>query len=266
MQAVIFDVDGTMADTEAAHREAFNDAFAEVGLDWHWDEALYARLLNVAGGKERIWHYWQCVEPEEVMGSEVKGTIDAVHAIKTCYYAERVRGGRVPLRPGIRRLIGEANEAGVPLAIATTTTPANLDALLCTPLGDDWRERFAAVCDASTSPVKKPAPDVYFAALQRLGVPAAHCIALEDSENGLRAARAAGIATVITPTAYTAWQRFDDAMLVLPHLGDPDQPVQQGIAGAERGWVDLAWLRQAHARHESVKPVCFQRSSVSSSD
>lgn len=252
MQALIFDVDGTMADTEAAHREAFNAAFAEVGLDWHWDEALYARLLSVAGGKERIWHYWHCVEPEEVLGSEARGTVDAIHAIKTCYYTERVRGGRVPLRPGIRRLIGEANEAGVPLAIATTTTPANLDALLCAPLGADWRKRFASVCDASTSPVKKPAPDVYYAVLQQLGLPAAGCLALEDSEDGLRAAHAAGIATVITPTAYTAWQRFDDALLVLPHLGDPDEPVPHDIGAAERSWVDLEMLRHAHFRHTNA--------------
>jgi HAD superfamily hydrolase (TIGR01509 family) len=247
MQALIFDVDGTMADTEAVHREAFNAAFAEVGLDWHWDEALYTRLLNVAGGKERIWHYWHCVEPEEASGSEVQEAIDAIHAIKTRCYAERVRDRGMPLRPGIRRLIDEASAAGMPLAIATTTTPANLDALLCAPLGADWRKRFAAVCDASTAPVKKPAPDVYYAVLQQLGVPAAECLALEDSENGLRAARAAGIPTVITPTAYTAWQCFDGAVLVLPHLGDPGQPVRQILPGEERGWVDLDTLRRVHA-------------------
>lgn len=248
MQALIFDVDGTMADTEAAHREAFNAAFAETGLDWHWDEALYARLLSVAGGKERIWHYWHCAEPEEVLGSEAKATIDAIHAIKTRYYADRVRAGDVPLRPGIHRLIDEADDAGIRLAIATTTTPANIDALLSGPLGADWRKRFVEVCDASTAQVKKPAPDVYEAALRQLGLPSAECLALEDSENGLRAARAAGIPTVITTTAYTVSQRFDDALMVLPNLGDPDQPLPPGIVGVEGGWVDLDALRRAHVR------------------
>ena len=243
MQALIFDVDGTMADTEAVHREAFNAAFAEVRLGWHWDEGLYTRLLNVAGGKERIERYWRCVEPDEIDGERMKETIAAIHAIKTRYYTERVYGGAVPLRPGIARLIDEANAAGLPLAIATTTTTANLDALLSAPLGADWRRRFVAVCDASSAPIKKPAPDVYHAALARLGLPPGQCLALEDSENGLRAARAAGIPTVITTTSCTASQCFDSALCVLPHLGDPQLPV---TVGAERGWVDLATLGNLH--------------------
>ncbi len=130
MQALIFDVDGTLADTESAHLHAFNAAFAEAGLDWHWDETLYARLLAVAGGKERLLHYWRIADPQEAEGSGVTGVIDTVHAIKTRHYAERVRNGGLPLRPGIARLIDEAAEASIPVAIATTTTPANLDALL----------------------------------------------------------------------------------------------------------------------------------------
>jgi len=252
MRALVFDVDGTMADTEAVHREAFNAAFAEAGLDWHWDEALYARLLKVAGGKERIRNYWHCVEPEEAAGCEGKDVVDAIHAIKTRCYTERVRGGGVPLRPGIRRLIDEGHAAGMPLAIATTTTPANVDALLSTPLGVDWRKQFAAVCDASTVSVKKPAPDVYTAVLRQLGMPAADCLALEDSEIGLRAARAAGIPVVVTPTAHTASQDFDGALLVLPHLGDPGVPVLQIGAGSARNWVDLELLRHIH-RQQGVQ-------------
>lgn len=252
MQALIFDVDGTMADTEAAHCDAFNAAFSEVGLDWQWDERLYARLLHVAGGKERIGHYWRCVEPEEAAGRAIAETIEAIHAIKTRHYVERVRGGALPLRPGIRRLVEEASAAGLALAIATTTTPDNLDALLCPALGVAWRERFSAVCDASTAPVKKPAPDVYYAALRELGLPADECLALEDSENGLRAARAAGIPTLITTTAYTARQRFEGALCVLPHLGDPDQPLPNGMAEMEQGWVDLDALRRLHANQRNA--------------
>ncbi len=252
MRALIFDVDGTMADTEAAHCEAFNAAFSEVGLDWYWDDVLYTRLLSVAGGKERIRHYWRCVEPEEAAGGMIAETIDAIHAIKTRYYTERVRGGGLPLRPGVKRLIEEASAAGVALAIATTTTPANLDALLCPALGIDWRKRFSAGCDASAAPLKKPAPDVYHAVLHELGLPAVECVAFEDSENGLRAARAAGIPTLITPTAYTAQQQFDGALRVLPHLGDPGRPVSHGIPGAEQGWIDLALLRRLRESQRSA--------------
>jgi HAD superfamily hydrolase (TIGR01509 family) len=244
LQALIFDVDGTLADTESAHRAAFNAAFAEAGLDWHWSEALYTRLLDVAGGKERIAHYWRTVDPLHAARSGE--TIARIHAIKTRLYEEQVSGGRLPLRPGVERLITEAAQAGLPMAIATTTTPANVDALLREPLGRNWRRLFAAVCDAGTTQRKKPAPDVYLAALRALGLPGYACIAFEDSENGLAAASAAGIPAIITPTAYTALHSFSDAMLLLPHLGDPGHPLAQRIPGADHRWVDLAALTRWH--------------------
>lgn len=247
MEALIFDVDGTLADTEGAHRDAFNAAFAEAGLDWHWDEPLYTRLLDVAGGKERILRHWRCIEPEEASGAKAAETVAALHAIKTQYYARRVGGGALPLRPGVARLIAEANAAGMPVAIATTTTPANLDALLVAPFGADWRKRFAAVCDASTTPVKKPAPDVYLAVLDALGLEAGRCIALEDSENGTRAAAAAGVPTVVTPTAYTRHHRFGEALAVISHLGEPDDPVPERLPDTAQRYVNLAVLRQWHA-------------------
>ncbi|KAF3998792.1 HAD family hydrolase [Glaciimonas immobilis] len=246
MSALIFDVDGTLADTEEAHRNAFNAAFVDVGLDWYWTETLYAGLLDVAGGKERLLHYWNILDPDESGGHKVKETINAVHAIKTEHYEAMVCGGKLGMRPGVQRLILEAHATGMPMAIATTTTPANIDALLRSSFGTDWRHLFVAVCDASTVQKKKPAPDVYLAALQALGLPGADCLAFEDSENGLRAARAAGIPTLITPSAYTSGQQFTDAMLVLPHLGDPDQPMLQHVPGADQRWVDLAALRRWH--------------------
>ncbi|NPT54405.1 HAD family hydrolase [Paraburkholderia elongata] len=245
MQALIFDVDGTLADTETAHLEAFNSAFAEVGLDWCWDESLYTRLLRVAGGKERLLHYWTVVEPEEAIGSRMKDTVDAVHAIKTRHYVERVSRG-LPLRPGVRRLIDEANDADIPVAIATTTTPANVEALLRPAFGVRWRERFEVICDGVTSPVKKPAPDVYRDVLRQLDLRGEDCLAVEDSENGLRAALAAGIPTVITSNAYTVEHRFDGALVVLPCLGDPEQPISQHLPDADHRWVDLAALNKWH--------------------
>jgi HAD superfamily hydrolase (TIGR01509 family) len=262
LKALIFDVDGTLANTESAHRAAFNAAFLELGLDWHWSESLYAGLLDVAGGKERLQYYWNMIDPDEAKGSTVKKIIDAAHAIKTRHYEAMVSGGKLALRPGVLRLIRAAHAAQIPMAIATTTTPTNVDALLRTPLGSDWRRMFVAVCDASTVQNKKPAPDVYLAVLKALALPATDCLAFEDSENGLGAARAAGIPTIVTPTAYTLGHRFDDALLVLPHLGDPEQPIAQRIPGADHAWVDLAALQQWHQRtkeHGCHSPSSYMR-------
>lgn len=244
--AIIFDVDGTLADTESAHREAFNEAFSEANLPWHWDEDLYTKLLEVSGGKERIQHFWRGLDPDAALSRTGVNTIARLHVNKTRIYDAKVSGGRLPLRPGVLRLINEATEQRIPVAIATTTTPANIDALLRTPLGTGWRDYFTAIADAATAPRKKPDPQAYEQVLQSLNLAASDCLALEDSQNGLLAARAASIPVIITPTAFTRLQDFSNALLVLPHLGDPDQPMTQWIAGLTQRWVDLAALRSWH--------------------
>ena len=220
LQALIFDVDGTLADTEAAHRAAFNLAFEQEGLDWVWDEALYTRLLDVSGGKERLLHYWTQRHPEvrDVDGAGVRDTIARLHELKTAAYEAMVNDGAVSLRPGVLHLIDAASQAGLQLAIATTTSPVNIAALLRAAIGSDWRQFFGIVEDASTAAIKKPHPQVYLQTLQRLQLPAAACLAFEDSANGLRAARGAGLATVITPTGFTADHDFSGALKVLPNL------------------------------------------------
>ena len=249
LKALVFDVDGTLADTEEAHRAAFNAAFTDAGLAWHWSVPTYARLLDVAGGRERIRHFWQAADPAAARAPGADAVVDMLHARKTRHYAHLA--GQVALRPGIRRLVREARAARLPLAIASTTTPDNIDALLRAPFGRNWRALFAAVCDAGTTAVKKPAPDVYLAALAVLGLPGADCLAFEDSANGLRAACAAGIPALVTPTAWTRGQDFSSALLCLDHLGDPADPVD--LPGSARRWVDLAVLRRRHAaRHEEL--------------
>ena len=220
LQALIFDVDGTLADTEAAHRAAFNLSFEQEGLDWVWDEALYTRLLDVSGGKERLLHYWTQRHPEvrDVDGAGVRDTIARLHELKTAAYEAMVNDGAVSLRPGVLHLIDAASQAGLQLAIATTTSPVNIAALLRAAIGSDWRQFFGIVEDASTAAIKKPHPQVYLQTLQRLQLPAAACLAFEDSANGLRAARGAGLATVITPTGFTADHDFSGALKVLPNL------------------------------------------------
>jgi HAD superfamily hydrolase (TIGR01509 family) len=234
LKALIFDVDGTLADTESAHRAAFNTAFAEVGRDWVWDEPTYVKLLEVSGGKERILHYWQQVQPDlkAIDGSAVQDMVARMHELKTAAYEKAVQEGAVLLRPGVLRLIESAHQGGLQLAIATTTSPVNISALLRTAIGPDWAQYFVAVEDASTAPIKKPHPQVYMQTLARLKVRAADCVAFEDSGNGLKAALAAGLPTIITPNSFTLHHNFTGALRVLPSLQD----------------VTVARLREWHGR------------------
>ncbi len=236
LQALIFDVDGTLADTEEAHREAFNHAFAEEGLDWHWDRPTYTQLLAVSGGKERILQFWRQTEPGRVdLGGGVRATVDRLHAFKSAAYEQAVLDGRVALRPGVLSLIEAAGSAGLALAIATTTSPANIAALLRRAIGPDWRLRFVVVEDAATAPLKKPHPQVYLQTLARLGLPPAACLAFEDSANGLASARSAGLQVIVTPSDYTAHHDFRGALRMLPSL--------QGTG-----------LRELRAWHASAQP------------
>jgi HAD superfamily hydrolase (TIGR01509 family) len=221
LKALIFDVDGTIADTERFHLAAFNEAFAAEGLDWHWDEPLYTRLLEISGGKERILHYWKQTRGHllDVDGAGVRDTVERLHLAKTAAYEATVNAGRIELRPGVLTLMDRAAARGLQLAIATTTSPANVAALLRRAMGPSWRLNFSSICDASTAPVKKPHPQVYRQVLKSIDLPPGACLAFEDSCNGLRSASAAGIATVVTPTHFTAHQDFDAALRVVDDLG-----------------------------------------------
>lgn len=220
LKALIFDVDGTLADTEMAHLAAFNHAFSEMGMDWQWDVPLYTRLLGISGGKERIKAYWQSVlgTVKDISGAGMQETIDRLHDIKTAAYEQAVQDGAVQMRPGVLALLSQASAAGLQLAIATTTSPVNISALLRKAIGPDWKQYFLVIEDASTAPRKKPDPMVYSQTLARLGYEAQACMAFEDSENGLRAALATGLPTVITPNDFTATHDFSGALRVLPSL------------------------------------------------
>jgi len=222
LNALIFDVDGTLADSENAHRVAFNHAFAEVGRNWVWDVPTYTKLLEVSGGKERILHYWKQVQPnlKDIDGGGVTDTVEHMHALKTAAYESAVQSGAVQLRPGVLRLIESAHQSGLRLAIATTTSPVNIAALLRASMGSQWADYFAVVEDASTAPIKKPHPQVYLQTLKRLQFPASACMAFEDSGNGLTSALKAGLPTIITPNGFTADHDFTGALRVLPHLLD----------------------------------------------
>ena len=220
LKALIFDVDGTLADTEGLHLQAFNHAFEQEGLDWRWSEDDYLQLLDISGGRERLMHHWRSVNPDhqEVDSGAVKDLIARLHELKTAWYENAVLQGAVALRPGVLALMSEARGQGLQLAIATTTSPVNIAALLRTAIGADWREHFLSIGDASNAPVKKPNPQVYMKVLGDLGIRAADCVAFEDSSNGLRAAMAAGLKTVITPTRFTAHHDFRGALRLVADL------------------------------------------------
>ncbi len=254
LRALIFDVDGTLADTERdVHRVAFNQAFAAAGLDWQWSVERYGELIETAGGKERIRRYVEESCPQFDPGESLTSFAANLHAAKNQYYAAVLQSGVVPLRPGVRRLLLEARAAGLRLAIATTSALPNTLAVLKTLVGEDSPDWFDAIAAGDMVAAKKPAPDIYLYALDKLGLPASDCLVVEDSRQGLRAAVAAGLPTIITVSSYTHAQDFSEAVAVLNHLGEPDQPCtllsgQPEVLAAcpSPTCVDLAWLQQLH--------------------
>jgi len=213
--ALIFDVDGTLAETETIHRCAFNAAFREAGLAWYWDRRLYKKLLRVAGGKERIRAFARMHSPPICLSD---AEIAELHQIKTRHYSRLVASHACTLRPGVEALIRSATARGQRLAIATTTTRSNVEELLSAALGPDWHNLFAAVVAGDEVACKKPAPDVYVEVLARLKSPAADCVAIEDSANGLKAASAAGVPVLITRSEYFRDDEFSTAFAVVDDL------------------------------------------------
>jgi len=252
LDALIFDVDGTLADTEEVHRQAFNAAFLAHRLAWDWSPPLYGELLRVTGGKERIGRYLNSLRLPPAETERLRHLVPLIHGTKTEVFAELVEMGNVPLRPGVARLIAEARAAGVRLAIASTTTPDNVKSLLTRTLGLSALSWFSVISTGDVVPNKKPAPDIYRHALASLRLPPERSVAFEDSELGVRAAKAAGLYTVAVPTRWTAAQDLGAADLLLPSLGDPDKPLD---AAAERR-IGAKWLglRELMALH-SARPA-----------
>jgi HAD superfamily hydrolase (TIGR01509 family) len=253
LRALIFDVDGTLADTEEFHRRAFNAVFAAAGLVWWWNRGTYRELLRVAGGRQRMRAYAEREDSALAQRADFDELLTALHAAKTKRYDASLREQPLALRPGIVRLFDEADAAGIRLAIATTTTAANLDALLEPAFGTAWRRRFAAVVSGSEIKRLKPAPDVYLEALRQLDLDATACLAFEDSANGIRSAEAAGLAVIATPTWYSLAESLPSSFVTLPHLGDPDQPLPKGTPGAP--YIDLARLREWHQHAVAHEPL-----------
>jgi HAD superfamily hydrolase (TIGR01509 family) len=243
IQALIFDVDGTLAETEEFHRLAFNQAFVRFGFSWLWDRELYKELLKVTGGKERILHYLSEFKPEDL--DRAQPQIANIHQLKTQIYGEIMRQGAVELRPGVSRLIAEAQSSGISLAIATTTSPSNVHGLLQRTMGARGSGIFQVIVAGDEAPAKKPRPDAFEIALMRLGASVSECIALEDSANGVIAAQRAGLKVIATPGIYTADDNFTGASSVISDLGEPHSP-HRHISGWDwpQGFVSVAALQE----------------------
>lgn len=216
LKALIFDVDGTLAETEEAHRAAFNRAFESWGLDWNWSQKAYRELLKTTGGKERMLAF------QSQLPSQARHLTDSeiarLHKEKTAIYVDILESGDLNLRPGVADLIENARLAGLKLAVATTTNRPNVTALAHCCWNAEAEEVFDVIAAGDEVASKKPAPDVFNLALERLELPPQSCIAFEDSLNGLRSARAASLAVVVTPSIYTDDQDFSEAQLVVPSL------------------------------------------------
>ena len=253
LKALIFDVDGTLADTERdGHRVAFNAAFDEYGIDWNWDVDLYGKLLAVTGGKERMRY---CVS--DLLGSDnlpdnFDDMVPELHAAKTRHYTELLSTGAIPLRPGVERLINEAREKSYRLAIATTTTPENVTALLSHTLGEDSLDWFEVIAAGDIVPAKKPAGDIYDFALKAMDLKSEQCLAFEDSRNGILSSQDADLTTIITINGYTQHDDFSGAALVLDNMGEPGQAFDV-LAGDSYGhsMLDCELLEKIHGTHNT---------------
>ncbi len=258
-KALIFDVDGTLAETECVHLAAFNRAFAEFGLEWRWDRAIYGQLLTIAGSIERMRYFAGKCPSGRLRAINQEALFADLHRRKNVIYRELLRRGDAPLRPGVERLLREARQAGAKLAIATTSGSGNVDELLRATLGAQAPDWFSVIVAGDMVREKKPAPDAYELVLSQLGLGPRDCLAIEDSANGLRAAAAAVLPTVITVSEFTRGQCFDGAVLVVDTLGEPDRP-SRVLRGRLKGceYVSLAALARLRRRRVRVRVTYLQ--------
>lgn len=250
LRALIWDVDGTLAETERdGHRVAFNDAFATLGLPWRWSVQRYGELLTTSGGLERLQRDLAGRDDAPRSAVERLALARELHRRKNAAYLRRMAEGAIALRPGVLRLMQQAQANDARLAIATTTGRANVDALLSHALGTRWAERFAAVVCADDAPLKKPHPQVYDLALRRLALHVDDALAVEDSPQGLASARAAGIEVLLTRSAYFADIRGDGAIAACDGLDDPvSSPGTPDAAQVHWPWLCALHRRTLHAR------------------
>jgi HAD superfamily hydrolase (TIGR01509 family) len=249
LKALIFDVDGTIADTEDVHRQAFNAAFAEMEFSWNWDAPTYVELLKISSGPDRLARYIEDLKVQTEERQRLLAQIPAIHRVKSRLYLEMISAGHAPIRTGVVRLIHEARTAGLRVAAAATSSTSNIEALVSSSLGREALGWFAVIASVDQVPNRKPAPDIYLRVASQLRVSPQECVVFEDSANGVRAARAAGMVTIATPSRWTATQDFSSANMSLYSLGDPSDPLDE-ITSRSLGvsQLGLTQVAELHAR------------------
>jgi len=220
LKAIIFDCDGVLVDTEKdGHRVAFNRAFQAKNLSFEWSVEKYHDLLQVAGGKERMRHFLnEAGWPDNVTDRDA--FIKELHTLKTELFMDIIENGELPLRPGVARLVDEAIQEHVTLAVCSTSNERAVNLIVNKLLGPSRRKHFAAILAGDVVSRKKPDPEIYHLALQTLGLAPEECVVIEDSRVGLLAAKAAQIKCVVTTNYYTEKEDTSEADLVVPELGD----------------------------------------------
>ena len=226
LAALIFDVDGTLAETEELHREAFNRAFAGEGLPYRWDQTLYRSLLLVTGGRQRLEHFF--AESTDLTEPQIAELAPRLHLAKNGHYAEVMADFPIELRPGVADLLRQARATPLKLAIATTTSRVNLEGLARRFPGELDLDGFDVVVCGEDVTALKPDPEVYRTALQRLALPPGRCLAFEDTRNGVESAVGAGLRVVVTPSLYSTGQDFSAATAVLDDLSHFHLPASGG--------------------------------------
>lgn len=224
MKALIFDCDGVLVDTERdGHRVAFNRAFEKMELGVVWDVPTYGKLLRIAGGKERIRHYFDHYGwPNGT--NDPDNLIKELHTLKTDLFMQIIESSELPLRSGVARIVDEAIAAGLLLAVCSTSNERAVNAVVRLLLGPDRAAHFAVVLAGDVVSKKKPDPEIYNLVKDRLGVTGSEGLVIEDSRIGLLAVKAAGMYCVITTNDYTVGEDFREADGVFPELGDPPAP------------------------------------------
>ena len=240
LKALLFDVDGTLSDTEQqGHLPSYNAAFKEIGLSWHWSEDLYRQdLLLLPGGRERILHYLVEHKPRvdafvDELAKDQLNWVNLVHEAKSRWFRRRLEEGKLTLRPGVARLIEQASQADLRLAMVTNASERSLQPFLHYALGPELLSKFEFIVSGEQVARKKPAPDLYLRAVERLQLDPQECLAIEDSGMGLSAATAAGVRTLITINTDTQGHDFSAAQAVVSNLGEPDAPWEV-LKGAPR--------------------------------
>lgn len=254
-KALIFDCDGVLGDTEQfGHLPAFNQMWKEMGVPWNWSVEEYGRKLKIGGGKERMLSLfkesaylsaWPAAPADEAARKEM---VAAWHKRKSAIYKEIILSGRIPARSGVKRVSEEALDNGWKLAVASTSAEESVRAVLHHAMGEATADRFSLVLAGDCVKAKKPAPDIYLLAAVRLGISPADCVVVEDSNNGVEAAAAAGMKCVVTVSSYTKEEDFSKAALVLTCLGDPEGEVCEVLenrSAAQPGcWLKVADLEK----------------------